>query len=582
MKIIVNGRTLDVAAGRDGNLYELMHRLGFHLEAPCGGGGRCGKCRVTILNAGRPAREEVELLDPESIRAGVRLACATAVFDGMEVRFEQASERLAHIVTEGNSVQYDFDPAVKEVEVELAPPQLSDQTADLERLSRALGGRTLQTARETLRALPGALRQGGWKLSSVIRGETLLDLNPKSLCGVAVDVGTTTLATYLLDLRSGAELAVASSLNPQRKFGDDVISRCDYARSGGLDELQKLVAAEINRLVESMCAHARVNREDIFQVTMSGNTVMMHLLAGISPENIAQSPFIPAWTSSFDFRASELGLELNRSAVVSLLPCIAGYVGADTTAAMLAAGMREEGEPVLLIDIGTNGEIALSAGGRLFACSTAAGPAFEGAHISCGMGGVTGAISQVRMDGMIQYRTIGGAVASGICGSGLLDLVAGFLDIGAIDETGRIAAESAPPWVEIVEGKLVVDGARGIFVTQRDVREVQLAKGAIAAGVEVLFREAGIGASDIRHVYLAGGFGSFMDKRSAGRIGLIPQSLVGRTSAIGNGSGAGAKAALLSKAAMAEAERLSRAVRYVELSVRQDFQDAFVDKMMFY
>jgi uncharacterized 2Fe-2S/4Fe-4S cluster protein (DUF4445 family) len=582
MRIIINGRTHDVTAGQDENLFELMNRMGFRLDAPCGGGGRCGKCRVTIVNAGRPTQEEIESIDPESIREGIRLACATAVYDGIDVRFEPPSERLAHIATAGDSVQYDFDPAVKEVEVTLSPPQLSDQTADLERLCAALGVKTLRPAREALRALPGALRQGGWKPSAVIREDMLLGLNPKKLCGVAVDVGTTTLACYLLDLRGGIDLAVASALNPQRAFGDDVISRCDYARSGGLDELQKLVSAEINRLVGSMCAQAGVDREDVFQMTVAGNTVMMHLLAGISPENIAQSPFIPAWTHSVDFRAAELGLKLNRSAVVSLLPCIAGYVGADTAAAMLAAGMREGGEPVLLIDIGTNGEIALSANGRLFACSTAAGPAFEGAHISCGMGGVGGAISQVKVDGGIRYRTIGNAVAVGICGSGLLDLVAGFLDVGAIDETGRIDADKVPPWMEIVEGKLAVDKARGIFVTQRDVREVQLAKGAIAAGVEVLLREAGIGVSDIRHVYLAGGFGSFMDKRSAGRIGLIPPELVHRTSAMGNGSGAGAKAALLSKAAMTEAERLARAVRYVELSVRQDFQDAFVDKMMFY
>ena len=291
---------------------------------------------------------------------------------------------------------------------------------------------------------------------------------------------------------------------------------------------------------------------------------------------------IAALAAGGAIQAAELGLALNRSAVVSLLPCVAGYVGADTSAAMLAAGMREDGDTVLLIDIGTNGEIALSANGRLFACSTAAGPAFEGAHISCGMGGVTGAISQVKVDGGIKYRTIGNTVAAGICGSGLLDLIAGFLDVGAIDETGRINADGAPPWVKIVDGKLAVDRVRGIFVTQRDVREVQLAKGAIAAGVDVLLREAGIGVSDIRHVHLAGGFGSFMDKRSACRIGLIPPELVQRTSAMGNGSGAGAKAALLSKEAMAEAERLAQAVRYVELSVRQDFQDAFVDKMMFY
>ena len=435
--------------------------------------------------------------------------------------------------------------------------------------------------RETLRELPGVLRQSGWKVSAALKGPKLLALNPKNLCGVAVDIGTTTLASYLLDLRTGAELAVASALNPQKIFGEDVIARCDHARSGGLDELQKLVVDEINRLVERMCAEVRVDRRDVFHMTMAGNTVMMHLLAGIPPENIAQSPFVPAWTGSIDFSAAELGLSVHPSAAVTLLPCIAGYVGADIVADMLAAGMSERGETALLIDIGTNGEIALSARGKLFACSTAAGPAFEGAHISCGMGGVSGAISQVRMDQGIHCRTIGGVAACGVCGSGLLDLIAGFLDAGAIDLAGRIDGKNAAPWVEIHEGKLAVDKAGGIFITQRDIREVQLAKAAIAAGVDVLLKEAGVRASDIRRVLLAGGFGSYLDKQSAGRIGLIPKELVGRTMAIGNGSGAGARAALLSQEAMAEAERLARAVTYVELSARQDFQDAFVDQMMF-
>jgi uncharacterized 2Fe-2S/4Fe-4S cluster protein (DUF4445 family) len=481
MKIIVNGKTLDVAPGHGETLYELLNGLGYRFHAPCGGGGRCGKCRVTIANAGEPAGEDANLLDAASLEKGVRLACATAIFDGMEIRFEPAGDRLAHIVTEGSSVQYDFAPPVQAKEVALTPPQLSDQTADLERLSAALGQDALQVPRETLRELPGVLRQNGWKASAVLKGTRLLALNPKNLCGVAVDIGTTTLASYLLDLRTGAELAVASALNPQKVFGEDVISRCDHARSGGLDELQKLVVTEINRLVARMCAEARVDRRDVFHMTMAGNTVMMHLLAGIPPENIAQSPFVPAWTRAIDFSAAELGLSVHPSAAVTLLPCIAGYVGADIVADMLAAGMNERGETALLIDIGTNGEIALSAGGKLFACSTAAGPAFEGAHISCGMGGVSGAISQVRMDHGIRYRTIGGAAACGVCGSGLLDLIAGFLDAGAIDLAGRIDGKNAAPWVEIHEGKLAVEKASGIFITQRDIREVQLAKAAIAA-----------------------------------------------------------------------------------------------------
>jgi uncharacterized 2Fe-2S/4Fe-4S cluster protein (DUF4445 family) len=581
MKITLNGKVIDETAKPGESLHDMLARLGFSLNAPCGGNGRCGKCRVLISNAKQPTETDLKLIDAEDLSAGFRLACATEPFEGMDVRFEQAGDKPAHIATEGKSVKYEFSPQVSIKHVTLAEPELSDQGADIERLENALGFGSLDVSRGLLMQLPAALRQGGWKASAVLKGSRLLGLNPSGLYGVAVDIGTTTLACYLMDLITGAELAVASSLNPQKAWGDDVISRCDAARSGSLEELQKAVALEIDGLIGGMCAKAAISRSDIFQAVIAGNTVMLHLFAGISPENIALSPFIPAFSCAVDFSARELGLNFNPEAVVTLLPGVAAYVGADTVAGMLAAGMNEACEPSLLIDIGTNGEIALSAGGKLYACSTAAGPAFEGAHISSGMGGIAGAINKVTFTDGIRFSTIGNAPVRGVCGSGLLDLVAGFLDCGAIDETGRIDPDSAPSWVEIEDNKLAVCKEAGIWLTGRDVREVQLAKGAIAAGVEVLFNEAGIKASDIRHVWLAGGFGSYMDRRSACRVGLIPMELMDRTAAIGNSSGAGAKAALLSQAAMAEAKRLSRAVRYVELSARKDFQDLFMDKMMF-
>ena len=581
MTIKLNGKAVEAGAKTDETLYELMTGLGYRLNAPCGGGGRCGKCRVRIANAGQATEGDSRLISKEDLADGVRLACCTKPFDGMEVSFEQTGERAAHIATEGRAVQYPFSPVVSAINVRLIAPRLDDQIDDLERLAGALGMERLDAHREALRKLPSCLRENGWNVTALLSGSRLLDVNPARVLGVAVDIGTTTLASYLLDLETGVELAVASALNPQKAWGDDVITRADAARSGNLDALQAAVAGEIDGLIARMCNEAGTDRSSVYHVTLAGNTVMMHLFAGVSPENIAQSPFIPAFTSAVNISASELGIHVNPAAVLTLLPCVAGYVGADTVAGLLAVGMREDSEPMLLIDIGTNGEIALSAGGRLFACSTAAGPAFEGAHISAGMGGVAGAINKAVVEGGIRFTTIGNGPARGICGSGLLDLVAGLIDTGAIEDTGRIDEDAVPAWLPMEDGKVVVDRAAGICLTGRDIREVQLAKGAIAAGVEVLLAEAGVGIGDVRHLWLAGGFGSYMDKRSAARIGLIPQALENRTQAVGNSSGAGAKAALLSREAMAEACRLAKAVKYVELSARKDFQDLFVERMFF-
>ncbi len=581
MRITVNGKSFQAGAAQGTTLHSLLPALGYRLAAPCGGGSRCGKCRVVIANAPAPTASDLRLISKEDLLAGVRLACATAPLEGMDIRLEQTGYRAAHIATEGHSVQYPFHPQVVTKAARLTEPGLDDQRADLDRLAEALAMDGLTASPDVLKELPGALRRCGWEVTAALRGHAVIGLNPERLYGAAVDIGTTTLAAYLVDLTTGEEVAVTSALNPQKAWGDDVITRADHAKAGGLEALQAAVASEIDGMIGRLCHTAGVDRSSIAHVVVAGNTVMMHLFAGVSPEHIAQAPFTPAFTSAMELPAAALGLHLHPNAAVTMLPCVSGYVGADTVAGLLAAGMNEQFEPSLLIDIGTNGEIALAAAGKLFACSTAAGPAFEGAHIRCGMGGVAGAINTAVVEDGIRFTTIGGEPARGICGSGLLDLVAGLLDAGVIDETGRLERNNAPGWVSFDEEGIVIDSVSGVKLTARDIREVQLAKAAVAAGIDVLLAEAGIGVEDVKTIYLAGGFGSYLDKRSAGRIGLIPLALADKAVAIGNSSGAGAKAVLLSTEAMEEAKRLAKAIRYIELSARQDFQQAFIEKMLF-
>ena len=581
MRITVNGKSFQAEAAQGTTLHSLLPALGYRLAAPCGGGSRCGKCRVVIANAPAPTASDLRSISKEDLLAGVRLACATAPLEGMDIQLEQTGYRAAHIATEGHSVQYPFHPQVVTKAARLTEPGLDDQRADLDRLAEALAMDGLTASPDVLKELPGALRRCGWEVTAALRGHAVIGLNPERLYGAAVDIGTTTLAAYLVDLTTGEEVAVTSALNPQKAWGDDVITRADHAKAGGLEALQAAVASEIDGMIGRLCHTAGVDRSSIAHVVVAGNTVMMHLFAGVSPEHIAQAPFTPAFTSAMELPAAALGLHLHPNAAVTMLPCVSGYVGADTVAGLLAAGMNEQFEPSLLIDIGTNGEIALAAAGKLFACSTAAGPAFEGAHIRCGMGGVAGAINTAVVEDGIRFTTIGGEPARGICGSGLLDLVAGLLDAGVIDETGRLERDNAPGWVSFDEEGIVIDSVSGVKLTARDIREVQLAKAAVAAGIDVLLAEAGIGVEDVKTIYLAGGFGSYLDKRSAGQIGLIPLALADKAVAIGNSSGAGAKAALLSTEAMEEAKRLAKAIRYIELSARQDFQQAFIEKMLF-
>ncbi len=380
--------------------------------------------------------------------------------------------------------------------------------------------------------------------------------------GVSVDVGTTTLAAYLVERSTGRVLASDARLNPQRPHGADVISRLSFAIESEENAalLQREILAAIDEMTRSMLERAGRAGEEIRCRALVGNTVMMHLLGGYPARPLAFAPFTPAYTALHE---KELG------GIRTILGgCISGYVGADTLAAALACGLDERDENAMLIDIGTNGEIMLKKDGRCFACSCAAGPAFEGAHIACGTGAVAGAIDHARVEnGEIVYTTIGGGEATGICGSGLIDLTAALLERGDITPMGRMAGD--------------VRLSERVYLARSDIREVQLAKAAIASGIRILAEQAGAALADIEKVYLAGGFGNFIGLDSACRIGLLPAALRAKIVPVGNAAGSGSVRLLVSEQARRRAEALRQATRCVELAATPDFNDVYTDELLF-
>ncbi len=413
-------------------------------------------------------------------------------------------------------------------------------------------------------------------------------LTPAEGLGAAVDIGTTTIVVHLYDLQNGALLGTQSGMNRQRAFGADVISRIQYAneQEGGLERLGETVRGQLRGYLEELCGEAGRDVREVAVVTIAANTVMEHIFAGLSPASIAVAPFTPvslfgAWESGGEFGLPEC-------AQVYLTPAVAGYVGGDITAGILASGAYQAKQNVLFLDVGTNGEMALGNGEDGFlCCATAAGPAFEGAVISQGMSATDGAVSAVELvDGKLKLTVLGGVEAEGICGSGLVDALAVMLELGAVDETGRLlppdeAPEEALPYVDEDDDGAVFRLTEDVCITEGDVRQLQLAKAAIAAGICTLMDEAGVSEDEIDRLYLAGGFGNYIRKESAAAIGLLPASMVERIESVGNSAGAGAAAVLLSQQARTELEKLPPMCRYIELSGHKGFNDYYIECMMF-
>lgn len=578
-------------------LARALQQAGIEAWLPCGGQGYCGRCRVKV--AGElcpPTGLEEEQLAPEDLARGVRLACQARVVGDVRV-LEFQSLTGAQILTGGGEVPvpaFQGTPLLERREVKIDPPTVQDQRPDAERLQAALGG-SCRIPLSLLSRLPTLLREGDFRVTAYTSGQELLKLEPGGDHGppyaLAVDLGTTTIVAYLWDLEAKRCLGTAAAGNPQAACGDDVISRMVYAgtREDGLERLQALAVAGVNGLVAELTASTGVPAREIYRVALVGNTCMQHLFLGLDPSYLGKAPYVPACRGPVITTAGDIGINIYPLGIVEFLPNIAGFVGSDALAAAVAVGLSEGAGNTLLVDLGTNGELLLATGDGLVACSTAAGPAFEGAGISAGMRAVPGAIEKMAVgrEGL-QWHVIGSLPPGGFCGSGLVDGLASMLELGILDPGGRIKApeEVGPPGKSyVVPGDkgydFSLDPSFSIRITQADVRKIQLAKGAVAAGMKTLLDQVGLKFQDLDQIILAGGFGNYLNIHNAQRIGLIPQIGPERVRFAGNAAGSGAQMVLLSREMRERVLELAGKIRHLELAGTASFSQAFMEAMPF-
>jgi uncharacterized 2Fe-2S/4Fe-4S cluster protein (DUF4445 family) len=586
------GRRARVAPGT--TLLEAARQAGVGLNAVCGGAGTCGTCRVRVVAGQVTPPTEAER---DSLAEGFRLACQARVLDDVRVDVPPTSitaPQRAQI--EGRERSVELDPAVRSFDLAPDLPSLTDLRADATRLREALHEQHGITVNRydhgALCQLPVLLREHRWHARLVIRDGEVIAVAPAgtSPLGLAVDIGTTKVAAYLMDLDSGETLAAAGVMNPQIAYGEDVMARIAYAMDGETQarELQRAIVGGLNDLAGELCAQVGRDRAEIFEAVLVGNTCMHHLVLGLPVEQLGLAPYVAALADSYDLKAHELGLRLAPGAYVHLLPNIAGFVGADHVSMLLATGIHEANEVTVGLDIGTNTEISLAADGRLLSCSCASGPAFEGAHIRDGMRAAPGAVEWVRLvDRRVEYQTIDDAPPVGICGSGVLDGVAELRRAGVLRANGAMKPE-AHPRVRGTGAKtefvLVPAGERGalrdVVIARQDVNEIQLAKAAIRAGVEVLLEEAGLEEGQIERVVVAGAFGTYLDVGSALAVGMFPSLPRERFIQVGNAAGIGAKLVLVSRCCRGITEEIARRVEYVELTTHPHFVEAYTAALM--
>ncbi|MDD6414951.1 ASKHA domain-containing protein [Blautia sp. HCP3S3_D9] len=554
------------------SVLEAEIRAGLRPDAPCGGLGKCGKCLVKING---------EVVKACQVRISEGETCVVETLD------RAGSEK---ILTDGFNREVVFEPGLRMVQVKLEKARPGEKRSDWQRLLDELAEMDSDVEPERMEVdlkLAGELygmRRDSDDWYVIYSGRRILEMRKQAgrRCLAAFDIGTTTIAGYLLDSEDGRMLAVESRMNPQAQYGADVIMRANYALEHGTDVLSRCIREAVNEMLGVLAGDAGISREDIFQVCIVGNTCMHHLFLGISPASLVHAPYTPAVSERLVLNAGDYGLDVQRKAELIMLPDIAGYVGADTCGCLLALRQDQKDEISLMIDIGTNGEMVLGNRNRLVTCSTAAGPAFEGAKIECGMRGAAGAVDHVKYEnGKWDYTTVGNQPAVGLCGSGLIDLVAGLLDAGMLDENGALSSGQEKQGVFMLVPLEQAGNERGVYLTQKDIGEVQLAKAAIAAGIQMLMKRLGITEEEICSVYIAGAFGNYMDPVSAGKIGLLPAALVKKVKPVGNAAGEGAKIALVNEREMLEMDELVGKIDFVELAASGDFQDYFIDELGF-
>ena len=581
-----SGRSVYVLPGTP--LLEAAGRAGIVLQTPCGGLGTCGKCKVQIVGESEPS-----------------LACQTRVDKTMvvDVPMESRFETRQQILVTDSGETGELSPVVRKIPFVLDSPSQDDARSDMARLYDALGDPVVATS-DLIRTVPTFMRRHDWKGTAVLIEDRLITLEEGDTVaeayGVAFDLGTTTVVGTLFDLTTGLDKGVASRMNAQIAHGDDVISRIHKIREipGALTQLQEAVLGTVNDILDTLVSQAGVAAKHIYEVVVAGNSTMQQILAGYDPSALGEVPFVQVFDKATTLSANRLGLRVNAAAELYLFPQVGGFVGGDTVAGMVAARLDRQEAPVLFVDIGTNGEIVLANGDKLLSSSTAAGPAFEGARIKQGMRATTGAVEKVIITDDVVLNVIGNARPIGLCGTALIDAVAALLSVGIIDETGRILGpDEVPDSVSDTLKQRLIAGEHDfnfelasaeesgnddpVYLWQRDVRELQLASGAIRAGINILLRKAGLEAKDLGSVLLAGAFGNFIRRNHARRIGLLPPLPTEHIRFIGNAASLGAKLVLLSKNERCYATDIRHKVEHVDLSMDPEFQMEFGMAMMF-
>jgi uncharacterized 2Fe-2S/4Fe-4S cluster protein (DUF4445 family) len=576
-------------------LLDCANRLGVDILSICGGFGICRLCRVQILygTVSPPTSRDEDTFSPEELQQVWRLACQT--FPASDCRVYIPPESMSspqRTQVEGLEVTVQPDPPVLSYEVTMTPPTLEDLRADDKRLLEALNRQHNLNCNtidiDVLRGISVQLRSFNWHCQVAVRNKEIVALNPwpGRHLGLAVDLGTTKIAGYLVDLNSGQTLAAKGVMNPQISYGEDIISRITRTIDAPAEakRLQELATGAINQLAGELCGQINANLAEIVDSVVVGNTAMHHLLLGLSVKQLAYSPFTPAVSQAIGIKARDAGLKIAPGAYVYLLPNIAGFVGADHMAVLVAIGAADKQGLTLAIDIGTNTEVSLIDNGNISSVSCASGPAFEGGHISCGMRAASGAIERLRIiNSGIQYHTIDSAPPVGVCGSGILDVLAQFYLTKVVDKAGRLDRNHPRVFQQGKQRAFLLvsaaewEGRPAIAVTQQDIRELQLAKSAIRSGIQVLLEENGRSEDEIDQVIIAGAFGNYIDIESAITIGMLPALPLNRFIQVGNAAGSGARLALISKAKRTEAEKLASNISYIELATNPNFMATFIE-----
>ncbi len=589
-------------------LLKAAQQVGVYLTSICGGDGYCGKCKVKV-DSGQFQSRPTTLLTPEEIRENVVLACQTKVLSDLVVTvpkwhaletsrilMDSDARRFSELAGEMPSGVFEFDPLVRKLHVKMSPPTVSDHTADHERLyvaiRRQIDAPVMQTGFRILQKLPHVLRQCNYELAVTVgrRGGTteLMEVEPPERCGtnfgVVVDLGTTTVVAHLVNLNDASTVDTEATYNSQMNFGEDYIRRIIYAeQNDAFDEMQNRIVHDVNNLIVTLASRQRIDLQDITTIVCAGNTAMVHFLLNLDCTRIRREPYVA--TASFvpPIRAAEAGIQINKRGLLYCLPSVAAYVGSDIVAGVLATRLYARDELSLFVDIGTNGEVVLGNKEWLVCASSSAGPAFEGSGVKHGMRAGSGAIERVRIeqDGSVEFRTIGDSRPAGICGSGLLDVLAELFVNGIIDRTGRFKPDGngrlkhgdEGPEYELVRAE---NGYQEIVITQADINNLIRSKAGVFAAIKVLMESTQTRAEELDAIYLAGGFGNYLNVRQAITVGMLPDVPAEKIQFVGNTSVAGAKIVMLASKAMETAEQIAERMTYFDLMSHPGYMEEFV------